>query len=199
MGIKKRRIWCPVRIRWKSSKKVYTKKVIRLRTFVHSRYLLHFTCRVVSHGPGRASQETSWSGTSSAPSSLLQLLLCRPAHLDVLSCLYFRWKFSLLTVSLMSLGMSFQLLTTLLLKKFLLISSRPCLTFRLRGTERWKVHNSYSFMLITFFVGIFLQPSDSTSASNSAFFDNHIKIIWKNYFLGHILAFIANFEAERAH
>ncbi len=91
-----------------------------------------FTCRVVSHGPGRASQETSWSGTSSAPSSLLRLLLCRRAHLVALSCLYFRWKFSLLAVSLISLGMSLQLFTTLLLKKFLLISRRPCLTFRLR-------------------------------------------------------------------
>ncbi len=30
MGIKKRRIWCWVWIRWKSSKKVFTKKVIRL-------------------------------------------------------------------------------------------------------------------------------------------------------------------------
>ncbi len=36
MGIKKRRIRCQVRIRWKSSKKVYTKKVIGLRTFVRS-------------------------------------------------------------------------------------------------------------------------------------------------------------------
>ncbi len=30
-----------------------------------------FTCGGVSHGPGRASQETSWSGMCSAPSSLL--------------------------------------------------------------------------------------------------------------------------------
>ncbi len=36
MGIKKRRIWCRFRIRWKSSKKVYTKKVIGRRTFLHS-------------------------------------------------------------------------------------------------------------------------------------------------------------------
>ena len=36
MGIKKRRIWCRLRIRWKSIKKVFTKKVRGLRTFVHS-------------------------------------------------------------------------------------------------------------------------------------------------------------------
>jgi uncharacterized protein YqgQ len=62
--------------------------VVNMITVQELTYL--FTCRVVSHGPGRASQETSWSGTSSAPSSLLRLLLCRPAHLVALSCLYFR-------------------------------------------------------------------------------------------------------------
>jgi hypothetical protein len=45
-----------------------------------------FTCRVVSHGPGRASQETSWSGMCPAPSSWLQMMLSRPAHLVALSC-----------------------------------------------------------------------------------------------------------------
>ncbi len=35
--------------------------------------------------------------------------------------------------------MSFQLFTTLLLKKFLLISRRPCLTFRLRGFAELRV------------------------------------------------------------
>jgi hypothetical protein len=48
MGIKKHRIWCRLRIRWKSIKKVFTKKVRGLRTFVHStkrwkmkRYMLY--------------------------------------------------------------------------------------------------------------------------------------------------------------
>ena len=36
MGIKKHRIWCRLRIRWKSIKKVFTKKVRGLRIFVHS-------------------------------------------------------------------------------------------------------------------------------------------------------------------
>ncbi len=58
-------------------------------------YLL-ITCRVGSHGPGRASQETSWSWMCSAPSSWLYMMLSRPAHLAALSYLCFRWKFSLL-------------------------------------------------------------------------------------------------------
>ncbi len=36
VGIKKRRIWCQFRIRWKSIKKVYLKKVRGLKTIVHS-------------------------------------------------------------------------------------------------------------------------------------------------------------------
>ncbi len=59
-----------------------------------------FTCRVVSHGAGRASQEASWSGLCSAPSSWLFMMRSRPAHLVALSRLYFRGKFSLLDVSL---------------------------------------------------------------------------------------------------
>jgi hypothetical protein len=42
-----------------------------------------------------------------------------------------------------------------------------------------KVHNSYTFKLITFFIDIFssIFSMDSKSALNSAFFDTHIKII----------------------
>ncbi len=39
MSIKKRRIWCRVLIHWKTSKEIYMKKVIGLRTFVHSTVL----------------------------------------------------------------------------------------------------------------------------------------------------------------
>ncbi len=117
-----------------------------------------FTCLLV---PGRASQ-VSWSGMCSAPSSLLWLLLCRPAHLVALSCLYFRWKFSLLAVPLISLGMSFQVLTTLLLKKFLLISRRPCLVFKLTGFAELRVALTLSAALsnhwfesrLNWFIGI---------------------------------------------
>ncbi len=38
MGIQKCRIRCRARIRGKNSKKVYMKKIMGLRTFVHSRY-----------------------------------------------------------------------------------------------------------------------------------------------------------------
>ncbi len=55
------------------------------------------------------------------------MMLSRPAYLVALSCLYFAESSHFL---LLVLGMSFQLLTTLLLKKFL---QRPYLIFRLSG------------------------------------------------------------------
>ncbi len=54
-----------------------------------------------------------------------------------------------------------------------------------------KVHNMYILMLITFFCRNFLTlfSTDLKSASNSAFFDTHFKMLWKK----HIWACISTF------
>jgi hypothetical protein len=57
-------------------------------------------------------------------------------------------------------------------------------------------HNSYSFMLITSFVGTFRKFSaDSESASNSSSLDTQINFCREIFFKGHVSTF-ANFEVK---
>ncbi len=60
--------------------------------------------------------------------------------------------------------------------------------------ERWKIHNSYTVMIITFFVGTFYNFINGFEISvNSAFFDISKSL---EFFCGSYLHFFANLETK---
>jgi hypothetical protein len=84
-----------------------------------------FTWCVVSNGPGRASQETSFYGMSSVSVVFARTIIFKACSSGCSQLLIFRWIFTLLATALTLSGILIQLSTTLTLEKFRLISMRP--------------------------------------------------------------------------
>ncbi len=57
----------------------------------------------------------------------------------------------------------------------------------------YKSSQPYNFLCVNFFATF---STDSSSASNPAFSDIHIKLNWKNYFLGHISIFLRTLKSN---
>ncbi len=62
--------------------------------------------------------------------------------------------------------------------------------------KRWKVHNFYTFMLITFCKELFFTIFSADWRSASIFFATHIKIMWKQIFRGHISTYSISREGN---